>query len=183
MKKFWKCSTGSLHGATYFERPTVGKKSTRVTTRNSSSTAITSGGIEITANDADAGAAVEPAVSSVRAVHAERHGDQQADDDRPEGDEHRRRHPLLEHLDVRLAGHVRVAPVTGEDVLQPVHVLHRQRVVEVRVVRLDLRDLLLGDEPAREIAGGIRRADPGDAITMNVTMTKTRTNWISRWPR
>ena len=27
MKKLAKCSTGSLHGATYFERPTDGKKS------------------------------------------------------------------------------------------------------------------------------------------------------------
>ena len=35
MKKFLKCSIGLFHGATYFERPTVGKKPNRVTTRNS----------------------------------------------------------------------------------------------------------------------------------------------------
>jgi len=39
-----------LHGATYFERPTDGKKSTRVTMRNRASTAITRAGVEMTAN-------------------------------------------------------------------------------------------------------------------------------------
>ena len=114
------------------------------------------GGVEMTANEVDAAPRSNQLVSSVGTVDTERHGDEQPDDDRPEGDEHRRRQPLLEHLEVRLAGDVRVAEVTGEDVLQPVDVLHRQRVVEVRVVRLDLRDPLLADGPAREIAGGVR---------------------------
>ena len=55
MKKFWKWASGSLHGATYTERPTVGKlkihQSTRVTTRKSTSTATTRGGVEMSANE------------------------------------------------------------------------------------------------------------------------------------
>ena len=137
MKKFWKCSTGSSHGATYLDRPTLGKNSKRLTTRNSTSTAMTSGGVEMNGERADARRPVEQRVAPVGAVHAERHGDQQPDEDRPEHDEHRGRHALLEHLDRRLAGDVRAAPVAGEDVLQPVPVLHEQRFVEVRVVLVD----------------------------------------------
>ena len=85
MKKFLKCSTGLSHGATYCERPTLGKKSNALTTRNSRITAITSGGVEITANEPTLDVAVEAAVPAVGAVDPQRHGDEQSDARSPTG--------------------------------------------------------------------------------------------------
>ena len=82
--------------------------------------------------------------------------------DRPEGDEHRARHALLEHVGDRLAGDVGPSPLAGQDVLQPVAVLHDERLVEVRVVLLDLLDLRLAHRPAREVAGGVGAPDAGE---------------------
>ena len=126
-------------------------------------------------------------VRSVGGEHAERDGDGQRDEHRVEHQHQRHRQPLLTRS---VTGHVerrRPAEVAGEQLLQPLQVLDRDRLVEAPLLA-DLLELLARGAPRPAMAisgspGSRRRREKVSSVTANTTITSCSSRCLAYFER
>src|SRR5262245_44282790 len=97
---------------------------------------------------------IDPGIGAPGRDHADRHGEQDHDDGRGDGQGYRRLHALGEEVHHRLVGKDRNAEIAAGETAEPDGKLLIERAIETELAA-NLRDLLWRGMVARDQGGGV----------------------------